>query len=657
MEQNSPTPAAGIAIGTFVDDRHRVDGVLGKGGCATVYRGVDTLSGRPVAIKVLDPALQVDAMSRARFDREVLAVSLLQSPHTVRVISHGECNGSRFIVFELVAGTDLSAALAAHGALPAEIAVHVLRQLLASLGEAHRAGVLHRDIKPQNIRVYQAGDDPWAIKVLDFGLARFVDPDDARATKTGQLLGTPRYMSPEQLLGEPLGPASDIYSAGITALEMLIGSDDLHGSRLGDQMQRLDDTHRFAAAGLEGTRVLEVVQKMTARSLERRFHSVEAVLHALDSTVETTPLRPPSLVTPAEPESLRPPNWVFGLVLLFVGLLGGVALTGAFLKRDPEPPPPPRDIDRIVAAVQVPQPSTPVIATPVIAAPDIGVAIADVSSAPTPPDGCGPLDWSGVRKFSVTLTRSILDGDVTRDFYIYIPSNYDGDRAHPVILLFQTLGQPRHDMVQTTGAEALADEHGLIIVSFERADAPIWRRDGVAVVRGALERLATEACIDTTRIFAIGHGSGSAFARSLACGARLKGLALSGDIVTHDESTCAIDPPIPILRLAGLKDRYLPAEGGTNCLNQSVRSLADVEGSWREMNGCSGARSRRLKHSGGSCWTWECTEAPFVSCHMNGGHHWTSSVPNFELGGCVGPRTTFPMTETIWDFFVEQGSE
>ncbi len=222
-------------IGEVVQGRYEITELLGTGGFGRVYKAVHLAMDRPVAIKCLhldlvrDPKLR--EVTRKRFLQEARIISRLHHPNTVQVFDFGALDDAQeqlFMVVELIEGKPIDEVIEARGALDAQTTAHILRQVLGSLDEAHGAGVVHRDIKPQNIMITERLGDPWFVKVLDFGIAApMPTPDAATAeglTMAGAIIGTPGHMSPEQLCGEPVGPASDIYCVGLMAYEMLVGT-------------------------------------------------------------------------------------------------------------------------------------------------------------------------------------------------------------------------------------------------------------------------------------------------------------------------------------------------------------------------------------------------------------------------------------------------
>ncbi len=196
---------------------YRIDAELGRGGMATVFKAFQPSLARIVAIKVLPDFFADDADFKERFQQEAIAVAGLRHPSIPVVHDYGESDGTTYIVSEYVGGGTLTDRLGK--ALPVEDTVEMLRPVASALDYAHSKGVLHRDVKPSNILI----DADGMPMLADFGLAKILGADSSRLTKTGTIVGTPEYMSPEQCGGESLTPASDIYALGVVAYEMLTG--------------------------------------------------------------------------------------------------------------------------------------------------------------------------------------------------------------------------------------------------------------------------------------------------------------------------------------------------------------------------------------------------------------------------------------------------
>ena len=377
--------------GDIFDNRYRVEHRLGQGGSAEVWLATELESTRRVALKILKPdeGDRYAANTRARFEREVKIIAGLRDPHTVTLLQHGESDNRLYLVFEYVPGHDLSELLQQRGRLTPPAVIHIVRQLASSLSEAHDEGLIHRDLKPENVRVFEVAGDPLTVRLLDFGIARATDDGHPSITKTGELVGTPRYMSPEQLTGQPLTPASDIYSLGMLTLEMLAGREVLPGNRWGDQLDRLHSGHLMVPdSGERGASLTAIVQRMTAREPVDRYQSIHAVVAALDRLEHRATRTVPSLATaPREP----PRTWRRYAVVLAVLLVVGGGLW-AFLAED-QPPQAPVIIEKRanplvrghLSAEAEPEEDRP-------AAPDVGldldlVPLADASVIPSP--GCG----------------------------------------------------------------------------------------------------------------------------------------------------------------------------------------------------------------------------------------------------------------------------
>jgi len=217
-------------VGRRLDERYLVQETLAVGGMATVYRGIDTRLQRPVAIKVMNPALSMDAGFVARFSREAQSAASLSDPHTVAVFDQGMDDGVVYLVMEYVAGATLRDVLHRRGALPPREALDILRQLLQGLAAAHQRGLVHCDVKPENVLIRDDG----LVKVSDFGLARAATAGDATQATAGLLMGTVAYLAPEQVERHVADPRSDVYSAGVLLYEMLVGGPPFEGESAWD---------------------------------------------------------------------------------------------------------------------------------------------------------------------------------------------------------------------------------------------------------------------------------------------------------------------------------------------------------------------------------------------------------------------------------------
>ncbi|MDQ5809944.1 MAG: protein kinase, partial [Actinomycetota bacterium] len=202
----------------LVDNRYRIVQPLGNGGMAEVYLAHDDILDRDVALKVMSGRYAGDEEFVERFKREAQSAAALSHPNIVSIFDRGAAeDGTYYIAMEYLPGGTLKDRITKRGAIPPRTAAAVALQIAGALCAAHERGVIHRDIKPHNILITESGD----VKVTDFGIARAAS--SSTMTRTGSILGTAHYISPEQAMGEPVGPASDLYSLGVVLYEMLTG--------------------------------------------------------------------------------------------------------------------------------------------------------------------------------------------------------------------------------------------------------------------------------------------------------------------------------------------------------------------------------------------------------------------------------------------------
>jgi serine/threonine-protein kinase len=217
-------------VGKVLADRFEVLERIGDGGTGVVYRAKQLSVDRIIAVKVLGAHVSTDPQWMKRFQLEARAASKLEHPNTVRVIDFGQTReGLLFIAMEYLHGRSLRAEIEQQKRLPPNRVLPIVSQICASLSEAHAQGIIHRDIKPDNIYLTELKGAGDFVKVLDFSVAK-LDAPDAQLTRAGVVFGTPAYMSPEQGRGVPLDPRSDIYAVGIVAYEMLSGKPPFDGN-------------------------------------------------------------------------------------------------------------------------------------------------------------------------------------------------------------------------------------------------------------------------------------------------------------------------------------------------------------------------------------------------------------------------------------------
>jgi len=219
------SPTADL-VGQVIADRYHIIKKLGEGGMGAVYLGEHVKMGRKSAIKVMNPGMAADPDAISRFNREASNASRISHPNVCQIYDFGETTeGVIYLAMEFIEGSALTDIIEKEGALPPVRAAKILKQSADALASAHDLGIVHRDLKPDNIMIVQGRDGSDIVKVVDFGIAKAVAGDEAgqKVTKTGLVVGTPEYMSPEQLSGDKLDGRSDIYSLGLVFYRMLTG--------------------------------------------------------------------------------------------------------------------------------------------------------------------------------------------------------------------------------------------------------------------------------------------------------------------------------------------------------------------------------------------------------------------------------------------------
>lgn len=261
-------------VGQLLDGRYRIEARIAAGGMATVYRAVDTRLDRVLALKVMHPALATDVSFVERFIREAKSVARLAHPNVVAVFDQGAQGAYVYLAMEYVAGCTLRDVLRERGALQPRAALDILEPVLAALGAAHRAGFVHRDMKPENVLI---GDD-GRVKVADFGLVRAVG---TATDTTGSLLGTVSYLAPEQIEHGTADTRSDVYACGVVLYEMLTGAKPHTGENAAQIIYRhLNSDVPAPSAVVPGLPVAldSLVASATARNPEVRPHDAVLLL-------------------------------------------------------------------------------------------------------------------------------------------------------------------------------------------------------------------------------------------------------------------------------------------------------------------------------------------------------------------------------------------
>ncbi len=287
-------------VGAVLDGRYRVDTLIATGGMSGVYRGLDLRLDRPVALKIMDSRYAGDSQFLTRFQREARAVARLKDPGLVAVYDQGIDGQHPFLVMELVEGGTLRELLAERGPMPPHAVAAVLAPVLGGLAVAHREGLVHRDVKPENVLISDDGD----VKIADFGLVRAIA--EAKITSTSVILGTAAYLSPEQVSNGDATAASDVYAVGILAYELLTGTTPFTGdTALAVAYQRMDNDVPAPSSVIGGVPAQfdELVLRATARNPADRYADAEDMASELDAIVDALGL--PDFRVPAPRNSAQ----------------------------------------------------------------------------------------------------------------------------------------------------------------------------------------------------------------------------------------------------------------------------------------------------------------------------------------------------------------
>ncbi len=324
-------------VGQLIAERYELEELVGTGGMSSVYRAHDRLLERDVAIKVLHEQFTADGEYVERFRREARAVAQLQHPNIVTVIDRGEQDDRQFIVFEYVDGENLKALSEREGPLPEREAIELALQVAGALGFAHDQGLVHRDVKPQNVLLNEGGQ----AKVTDFGIARSLDVQGG-LTQTGTVMGTSDYIAPEQARGSRVDAQSDIYSLGTVLYELLTGEVPFAGDNfVAVAMQHINQpppSVRERRPELSPC-VDAVIRRAMAKEPRDRFRSMDELCAALNAclselhgdgastgavTMVVAPQRRRRQSRPARPPAERPSVWPLIMLLAGLAVLAGI---------------------------------------------------------------------------------------------------------------------------------------------------------------------------------------------------------------------------------------------------------------------------------------------------------------------------------------------
>lgn len=413
-------------IGTKLADRYLIMSVIGHGGMGVVYKARHELMDRIVAIKMLQSQLISDSMSVKRFQQEAKAASKLKHPNVITLYDFGVSpTGQPYLVMDYLEGISLSDVIKKDGQVGVDRCIKIFAQACSALDHAHRQGVIHRDLKPGNIMLVEDDDDKDCVKVVDFGVAKLLwagDDENQRLTQTGEVCGSPVYMSPEQCQGQKLDHRSDIYSMGVVVYEALTGRLPLLGKTMVDTMSKhiseMPQPFSVVRPDLYIPERLEaVVFKALAKDPGQRQQSMadmeQELLMAVPKPGRTTttlrgvtslppgttvelpkPAVPAAPVAPAAPVRSNAPTAIILAVLVAAAIGGGLAFM--FLNKPKQQPAPSTEIRSKEPPVAAPStvtpqappkpssaPATPEAARPVTGKPEtVPVAVPPAPAAP-----------------------------------------------------------------------------------------------------------------------------------------------------------------------------------------------------------------------------------------------------------------------------------
>jgi len=339
----SPLTPAGPKPGDIIADRYRVVAPIGRGAMGTVYRAEHVQISKVMAIKLLHRELQQNPENVARFHREAESASRLNHPNTVHVFDFGRTkSGSLYLVMEYVDGDDLAKVLDRDGPMPFGRVAYLCAQVAGSVEDAHAAGIVHRDLKPENV-VIAEGRDGETAKVLDFGLAKlFEGTVEAQVTSSGTIVGTPYYMSPEQIQGQELDGRSDVYAIGAIMYECVVGKPPFEAPNpVGVLSKHLSEEPLRPSARSPlsvPAEADEIILRCLEKDADRRYQTAEELRQALIEYLATVgsgdwrlsgvgqaPFGSGERDVDVRDSIFNPKRRLWGLILLFLLAGGGVA--------------------------------------------------------------------------------------------------------------------------------------------------------------------------------------------------------------------------------------------------------------------------------------------------------------------------------------------
>lgn len=622
--------------GLVIADAYLLEAPLGSGGFGEVWRA-RTSTGQLVAIKFLT---NLDPASARRFDIELRVLERMHHPGCVRPLAYGTSPHGPYIVTELVAGEPLRR-WREHAPAVAEV-LRLVAAIADVLAAAHREGIIHRDLKPDNVLVSEE-DGVARPHVLDFGIAKFADDAVVDLTKTGQMLGTPGFMSPEQLRGQrDIGPPTDIYALGAILYELLEGRPPFEG----DSAIAVSAQHLTAEPAPLTRRVAPTIQHLVTAMLDKepaRRPTANAVAHTLRGGDLTSGLRPTSA---AREQALAPapthgPRRTTAWSFLAFGALAAVFVTAVLAMRGPKPAPPEPASPPVTSAPRI---------TPLIATSNRATTTGPEPPVPQPAAGCAGMPRLRHGRQRLGLLN---DGPL-----VYIPPGYTTTRRYPLIVMFHDAYHSHGGMIDNVDMELPGADQYIYLAADgdQNAVSDHWRDpDIVEKARQSILDVAASVCLDPDAIFGIGHGAGGRAVEALSCRAvDFRAIATFAFRSSGTDTPCFPTNPPPTLALLPVEDVFAPAEGGPGCAPGKNLSIDDHVAQLRARNRCEGETTPR----GEACTLHTC-EAALVHCAIPGGRLWRSK-PN-KLGRVAAdhrdcqlpPPTPYPVMAEILRFFAQ----
>ena len=631
-----------LTKGLVVMDRYQLESPLGEGGYGAVWTATQLNVERLVAIKFLKAQMFDDAAQR-RFKREANALARLQHPGCVTLIDFGQSEHGAYLVTEFLDGKELSDWLQ-EGERPLVELLDVATQILKALQHAHEERIIHRDLKPANIIMTRSADGRPFVKVLDFGIASVAGSKRGDITKTGDVFGTPGYMSPEQLLGEEdVGPSADLYAFGVMLYQMLERKRLFDGdSAIEMSMKHL--THPAPPLSPQYPPALnQIVQRCLQKEAPNRFQSAEAALNALAQLEFSGSVMaaagyapPPGFSQPAFMQTPRhqPHTTIHAqqprdhrLTAVAVTLLGLVVIAAVVVVWTAQV----RDADGPVTVVQAPSGVSLTREAASAAKSKIptippSVDAGNRNEAPYIENDAGQrVGRSGGCDAEPFVERGVSEIQFgSSSIFVFVPENYDHSRAHRAVMFIHDTNQKPTNMLRRTGMQDRAEADNVVVIMpfSENWEYPWTREPEHRYLAAVADEVAARVCLDYEQFAVFGHGSGGHGAYGDVCQFMPEAHAVifsSWRLLNGNQPCYVGDKPIPTLMLSPTQDGRDPVKGGTGCYGGNpIMSLKEHNRRFVEALACDASSKQSTTIDDAVCTTWNCAVA-FEICEIDGG--------------------------------------